>query len=375
VAYAALYAAKSFGGEAVLWICPSDHLVLDVEALLNAVHAGLPAARAGCLVTFGITPSRAETGFGWIATGEALAHPDVCKVERFVEKPPRAQAEAMLRDGGHLWNSGMFLMRADVILEELRTYVPDLLVAAEAALATMADGNGHLPDAALYQRIPWAPIDKAVMERSSRVAVVPCDPRWSDVGSWQALWELMPKDGAGNALSGDALAEASADNLVRTEHRLVVLAGVRNLAVVETADAVLVGDLANAEAVKAAVGRLAQDGRSEASVHSREHRPWGMFTNLATGAGFRVREVVVDPGGQLTLQRHDGRDEHWIVVEGRALVRLGSSVREVPSGHTVFVPRGTPHRLANAASEPLRVIEVQMGETLTENATVRLEEE
>lgn len=373
VAMAAFRAARDFGPESLLWVCPSDHLILAPGALMEAVAAGLRPAAGGRIVTFGIRPSRPETGFGWIAQGAPLGFEGTFDVRRFVEKPPRSEAQAMLDDGGYLWNSGMFLMRADLFLEELERLAPDIHAATRAAFGTLG-ANGEIARPELYGAIPSAPVDKAVMERSRRMAVVPCDPRWSDVGSWHALWELMDKDASDNAVVGDALVENAARNLVRTEHRLVALAGVSDLAVIETADALLVANRNDSDAVRAVVASLAAAGRAETAVHAREVRPWGLFTNLGNGSGFRVREVVVDPERQLTLQRHDGRDEHWIVVEGRASVQLGSSTREVPAGNSVLVPRGTLHRLGNAGPVPLRVIEVQVGEVLGEEATQRLEE-
>jgi mannose-1-phosphate guanylyltransferase/mannose-6-phosphate isomerase len=360
VALAALHVEASLAADAMLWVCPADHLIQDEAALMAAVGAGLPAAAAGRLVTFGITPSRAETGFGWIAVGAALPEAGAFAVERFVEKPPRAEAERLLAAGGHLWNSGMFLFRADAILAELEAHSPEILVATRRALDG-APGGGREPAAAAYGRIPSAPIDKAVMERSAKVAVVPCEPRWSDVGSWQALWELMPKDAHGNAASGDVLIEAGTGNLVRSEHRLVALAGVRDLAVIETADALLVADLAQAEALKALVGRLAAADRAEAEIHALEHRPWGRFIKLARGTSFEVREVTLDPLGALSPQHHDSHDKHWIILEGRARVRLGGSVREHDPGTALFVPRGVEHELANVGVGALRLIEVQIG--------------
>ncbi|MDX6749316.1 mannose-1-phosphate guanylyltransferase/mannose-6-phosphate isomerase [Geminicoccaceae bacterium 1502E] len=371
VALAAFRAARDLGPQSLLWVCPSDHLMLATSALMEAVAAGLRAAAGGRIVTFGIAPSRAETGFGWIARGEKLGDAGVFDVRRFVEKPPAAEAQAMLEDGGYLWNSGMFLMRADTFLEELERLAPEIHGATARAFAALG-ADGEIAEPALYGAIPSAPVDKAVMERTDRIAVVPCDPRWSDVGSWHALWELMDKDAQENAVAGEALLQDASRNLVRSEHRLVALAGVRDLAVIETADAILVADRTNSEAVRGIVAQLAAASRTEATVHAREARPWGQFTNLGGTSGFRVREVVVDPEGQLTLQRHDGRDEHWIVVEGRASVQLGSSTREVPAGNSVLVPRGTLHRLANAGPGPLRVIEVQVGEILGEEATERL---
>lgn len=372
VGLAALHARAHWGSQALLFVCPSDHLILHVDRLLAAVERGAVAAREGRLITFGIEPARAETGFGWIETGEPLdAAPGVHEVRRFVEKPPAPVAEAMLAAGGHLWNSGMFLMRADAVLGELARFDPVLAKGLAAAHAALPEAGGAVPEP-LFAALPSLPIDKAVMERSDRVAVVPCDPGWSDVGSWRALWELMPKDANENTVQGDALLEASSGNLVKAEHRLVALAGVRDLAVVETADAVLVADKGNAEAVKALVGRLSRAGRPEATTHCREVRPWGWFTVLHERPGYRVSEVVLDPGGQMTLQRHARRDEHWIVVEGAAVVTLGEARREVAAGGSIIVPRGSVHRVANPGAEPLRLIEVQFGQSAGEDDIERL---
>ena len=374
VGMAALYAAATWGEAAMLWVCSSDHLVQAPERLIEAVEAGAVAAAAGRLVTFGIAPTRPETGFGWIETGEPLpGTPAVRGVRRFVEKPPLAEAQAMLADGRHLWNSGIFLMRADVLLAELERFEPDLTAGLRRALAAMRAGGSHEVPAELLASLPSLPIDKAVMERSSRVAVVPCDPGWSDIGSWRALWELMPRDAQGNAVQGDVVAVDARDNLVKAEHRLVAVAGVRDLVVVETADAVLVTGKDTSDSIRGVVASLTGQDRKEAATHAREVRPWGQFTSLGDGDSFRVREVVVDPGGRLTLQRHDHRDEHWIIVEGEAEVRLGDETRRVRAGESVRVARGCLHQLHNPGADRLRLVEVQYGDWLGDD-TVRLAE-
>jgi mannose-1-phosphate guanylyltransferase/mannose-1-phosphate guanylyltransferase/mannose-6-phosphate isomerase len=374
VGLAALHVAATWGEAALLWVCPSDHLVLDVPKLLDAVAAGAVAAQQGRLVTFGIAPTRAETGFGWIEIGQSLPDAEGAHVvRRFVEKPPLPLAEAMLADGRHLWNSGMFLMRADVLLAELRLYEPALTEGlGHAYAATRASGRSEVP-AELLERLPSLPIDKAVMERSTRVAVVPCAPRWSDIGSWRALWELMPQDARGNAVQGDVIVEDADDNLIKAEHRLVAVTGVRDLTVIETADAVLVAGKTASDGIRAMVAHMVGAGRKEPVTHAREVRPWGHFTSLHEGRQFGVREVVVDPGGRLTLQRHERRDEHWIVVEGEALVRLDDEERRVVAGEAVRVRRGSLHRLSNPGPTPLRLVEVQYGEALGDD-TVRVEE-
>lgn len=372
VGLAARHATARIAGDAILWVCPSDHLVREPEVLIGALERALPLAAAGRIVTFGIAPTRPETGFGWIARGEPLEAPGTFAVRRFVEKPPRPEAEAMLAAGGHDWNSGMFVMRADVLLDELARFEPALareLVPLEASHRANPEG---VVDAALFARLPALPIDKAVMERSARMAVVPCDPGWSDVGSWHALWELMGKDEQGNVVAGDVALSGSRDNFVKADHRLVTLAGVRGLAVIETADAILVADRADGEAVKQLVAALARAGRRETVCHAREVRPWGGFTTLLQRPGLKIREVELDPRAALTLQRHAGRDEHWLVVSGRASVRLGDRLLELGPGEWLKVERGVLHRLANAGSEPLRLVEIQLGEILDESATERL---
>ncbi|HEX6014566.1 MAG TPA: mannose-1-phosphate guanylyltransferase/mannose-6-phosphate isomerase [Geminicoccaceae bacterium] len=376
VALATLHAEAAFGPDSVLWVCPSDHLMLDRDALYRALHEAVAAAAAGWLVTFGITPSRPETGFGWIAPAEELPEAEgVRRVHRFVEKPDREIAGRLLAEGGSLWNSGMFVFRADRMLEELDRWAPDILAATRAACpvdAAAAPAEGL--DAAAYGQVRAQPIDKAVMERSARVAVVPADPKWSDVGSWHAIWELMDKDEHGNARQGDTVAVAARDNLVRSEKRLVALAGVSDLAVVETSDALLVVDRRDSEAVRGVVDALAKAGRKEALCHARETRPWGQFTVLQEGHGFKVKEVVVDGHGQLTFQYHPGRDETWVVVEGEALVQLDGHEHRLAAGQSVTVPRGTRHRLSNPGARGLRLIEIGYGEALGDDDTVRLED-
>ncbi len=303
-------------------------------------------------MTFGITPSRPETGFGWIAPAEELPGlQGACRVERFIEKPKRDVAEALLATGTHLWNSGMFVFQARRMLAELDRWAPDILAATRAALPDPA--RPILAEA--YAAIRSQPIDKAVMEQSGHVAVVPADPQWSDVGSWHAIWELMDKDADGNAGRGDTIAVQAKDNLIRSEKRLVAVAGVSGLAVIETADALLVVDRENAEAVRGVVDRLVAAGRREAVDPRARGAAWGEFTVLQHqangGPGYKVKEVVLDGGGRLTLQYHPSRDEIWVVVEGEAMVELGEDTLRLAAGQSVRVPRGTRHRLSNPSQQ------------------------
>ena len=371
VALAAHQVRRRFGDEAVMWVCPSDHLILDDDTLVAAAQRGAAAAATGRLVTFGITPSRPDTGFGWIAADGSTEVDGVLPVREFVEKPDRERAEAMLAAGGYLWNSGMFLFRPDVLLAEMAEYEPEVASGVERAFAGLRPGVEPIPDPAIFSLIKSTPIDKAVMERSRKVAVVPCDPRWSDVGSWRALFDLLPKDEGGNAVSGDTVLADATANFVRAEHRLVALAGVSNLAVVETPDAVFVGELGKDEAIRGIVAQLNKAQRRQADVHAREHRPWGTFCTLASGAGFRVREVVVEPQARMGRQRHASRDKQWIVVSGRARVEIEGGTRELLPSQATAVPRGSVHRLANAGTTELRIIEVALGDVVTDEATER----
>lgn len=371
VALAALHAEAAFGPETILWVCPSDHLMRDRNALYAALAQAVAAATAGWLVTFGIAPTRAETGFGWIAPAENLPGlGSVCRVQRFIEKPPQEIAEGLLATGTHLWNSGMFVFQARRMLDELGRWAPDILDATRAARLVA----GGMIDPAAYAAVRSQPIDKAVMELSSHVAVVPADPQWSDVGSWHAIWELMDKDPHGNAHQGDTVAVQAHDNLIRSDKRLVAVAGVSGLAVIETADALLVVDRENSEAVRGVVDVLTKAQRRETTLHAREVRPWGRFTVLLQQPGYKVKEVVVDAHGQLTLQYHPGRDETWIVVEGEALVRRDDDEVRLRAGESMTIPRGARHQLVNPGGRPLKLIEIGLGEALGDEDTVRLED-
>ncbi len=354
IAVAAHRAIARFGADSILLVCPSDHLLARPRALEEAVTASLEAAAAGRIVTFGITPDRPETGFGYIALGPAIAcWPGLHEVRRFVEKPERARAEAMLASGDHLWNAGIFLMRADTVLAELARHEPEIAEASRRAFEAMEEGTAlRLPED-LYGRIPAAPIDKAVMERSDRIAVAPCDPGWSDVGSWHALWELAERDGTGNARRGDVLLEEVADSLVEAHHRLVVLAGVRDLAVIETADAVLVAGREASDAIKRAVARLGREGRAEVVRHLAETRSWGEEIRVAEGAGYRIREFRVTPGARL---RFDADPVFLrLVVAGEGML---PDDRRVGAGELLPGDTGRQGEIRSCGENPLVLLEV-----------------
>ncbi len=326
-AAAALHATDRFGPDQVLWVCAADHVMGDVEALYDALAPAVEAARDGRLVTFGISPTHPEPGFGYIRTGGVLAdHPAVHDVAAFVEKPPRARAEAMLAAGGHLWNSGMFVFRAGTFLDELAAHAPAILEATRAAVA--AAGHTPLTFAAGYADIPSAPVDKAVMEVSRRVAVVPCDPRWSDVGSWRAVWESRPRDARDNAIAGDVVLEDARGCLVIGHDRLVAAVGVEDLAIIDTPDAVMVARRDDAAAVKAVVEGLATAERAEASGYPGERAVWGERSTTTIG-GLAVRELTLRPGHTLTVTAPPERALHLFGADLEAPVVLapGEAVR------------------------------------------------
>jgi mannose-1-phosphate guanylyltransferase / mannose-6-phosphate isomerase len=377
IALAALYARERMAPEALLWVCPSDHLMREPDALHAAIDAARPAAEAGELLTFGITPTRPETGYGYIRAAGPL--PDargVLRVARFVEKPELAVAEAMLAEGGYFWNSGIFLFRADRILAELAAHAPAIRDAVEHAFAGLAEtpGGGWEVPEGRYAAVPAEPIDKAVMERAERIAVVPCDPGWSDLGSWQALWEQLPKDPAGNAAQGDVVLNETENCLIHAEGRLVACSGVRDLAVVETEDAILIADRARTDAGRHLVAMLKAAGRPEALTHGEEQRPWGSFKVLHEAPGCKVKEIVVAPGGRLSLQSHRHRAEHWVVVAGTARVTVDDRVLDLEPNQSVQIPLGARHRMENPGEVPTHLIEVQCGSYLGEDDIIRYED-
>ncbi|MFQ5959120.1 MAG: mannose-1-phosphate guanylyltransferase/mannose-6-phosphate isomerase [Alphaproteobacteria bacterium] len=375
VALAALYAEARFDSP-VLWIAPADHVIRDAGAMTAPVARACEAAEQGKLVTFGITPGEPDPGLGYIRRGAPLEGVEgAYGVASFVEKPPREEAERLIAGGDCLWNSGMFVFAAATLLAEFARTAPDVLAAVRAAVTgAKADAAPFRVPAEAYGAVPELPFDTAVIERSDAVAVVPVDIGWSDVGSWHRLWEVCDKDADGNVAHGDALLEATRNTLVRASGRLVACAGVADLVVVETADAVLVADRRDAAGVKAIVERLKQAGRGEATAHLSERRPWGSFSVLLEGARFKIKEITVKPGAALSLQMHHRRAEHWVVVEGTARVTRGDEVSELHENESTFIPVATRHRLENPGKTPLRIVEVQCGDYLGEDDIVRFDD-
>lgn len=358
-------------GDPLLLVLPSDHVVRDDAAFRAAVIAAMSSAEAGALVTFGIVPQAPETGFGYIhaETGEGVR-----KVLRFVEKPDAATAQRYLDEGGYYWNSGMFLFRASRFLEELAKYRPDILAAARAACEHLdPDGEFLRLDRDAFAASPSESIDYAVMEKTDAAMVLPVDIGWNDVGSWSALWDVSEQDADGNAHHGDVIAIDSRNSYAYAQ-RLVALVGVDDLIVVETDDAVLVAAKDKVQEVKQVVARLKAEQRSQAALHREVHRPWGSYDSVDAGAGFQVKRIKVKPGAALSLQSHNRRAEHWIVVRGTARVTRNNDVFELFANQSTYIPIGAKHRLENPGAEILELIEVQSGDYLAEDDIVRYED-
>lgn len=373
IALAALSALED-GEDPLLLVLPSDHALQPQAAFADAVTVARRCAESGHIVTFGVTPDRPETGFGYIRQGAPLP----CggrAVERFVEKPDAERAEAMLAEGGYLWNSGMFLFRASAYLEELARFAPAIHAACATAWSgRSADHDFIRPEKDAFLNSPADSIDYAVMERTERAAVVPLTAEWSDLGSWEAFYAAAPHDADGNACRGDVFAQDTRACYVHAAHRLVATLGVSDLVVVETADSVLVADRRHAQDVKKIVEELKARGRVEAENHPLVYRPWGSYESLARGERFQVKRIVVKPGGQLSLQKHHHRAEHWVVVAGTAEITVGDEVRLYHEDQSTYIPLGTLHRLKNPGIIPLVIIEIQSGSYLGEDDIVRLED-
>jgi mannose-1-phosphate guanylyltransferase/mannose-6-phosphate isomerase len=373
VAIAALQAIKS-DPEAILLVLPADHIILQREAFVSAVQEALPLAEQGRLVTFGVVPSKPETGYGYIRRGDNLSGSGYA-IDSFVEKPDLATAEGYLTSGDYLWNSGMFLLGAQTYIEQLEKLAPDMLAACKKALAGASDDLDFVRlDAEAFSACPSDSIDYAVMEKTDLGAVLALDCGWSDVGAWSALWEVGEQDGNGNVVQGDVLLDQVKDSYVRSESRLIAATGVENLVVVETTDAILIADRNQVQDVKNLVNALKSQDRSETKLHARVYRPWGSYESLIVSERFQVKRIVVNPGQKLSLQKHHHRAEHWIVVGGTGEVTCEDKVFMLAEDESTYIPLGHKHRLANPGQIPLEIIEVQSGTYLGEDDIVRYED-
>ena len=360
--------------DALMLVQPSDHVIADSDAFHRAVMQGLAAAQDGHLVTFGVKPTRPDTGYGYIQGGAPVKDLDgVHAVDRFVEKPDRATAERFLQSSAFFWNSGIFLLSARTYLDELASINPAMLAACEHAIqAGHQDLSFFCLDAGSFAAAPALSIDHAVMEHTARAAVVPVDMAWSDVGSWHALRDISRSDDNGNVLRGDVLTERVHNSYIRSEGQLVAAVGVDNVVVVATDDAVLVAGADSAAQVSGLVETLRRQKRSEPDQHVIGYRPWGNYRTVDAGNRFQVKRITVKPGATLSLQKHYHRAEHWVVVHGTALVQRGQERMLLRENESIYIPIGTEHRLENPGKLPLELIEVQSGAYLGEDDIVRL---
>jgi mannose-1-phosphate guanylyltransferase/mannose-6-phosphate isomerase len=372
VALAAMLVAES-APDTLLLVMPADHVIEDTVAFQGAVAAGAEAAAGGKLVTFGIVPHRPETGYGYIAArpkGDA-----VVPVQSFVEKPDAGTAKAYVDGGEHFWNSGIFLFSARTYLENLGRLAPEIHEkCAESVKARADDGCFTRPDASLFAECPSDSVDYAVMEKTGDAAMLPLDAGWSDIGSWSALQDLVPGDAEGNRTEGDVLLHGCKGTFVMAESRLVAAVGLEDVVIVETKDATLVASRERSQEVKDLVDQFTAQGRTETQFHRRVYRPWGTFEGVDAGDNFQVKRLVVNPGAEISLQKHAHRAEHWVVVRGKARITRNDDIFDLEANESTYVAVGDIHRISNPFNEPLHIIEVQCGEYLGEDDIVRIED-
>lgn len=377
IALAALHALKT-APDAVLLVLAADHFIPNQGAFTQAVQAGIALAQADKLVTFGVVPTAAETGYGYIECGPAV--PDCPSgqgrvVSRFVEKPDAATAQAYLDAGHFLWNSGMFVFKASRYLEALEQFAPAMLQACRAAIAHQSPDMSFIRiDREAFAACPDDSVDYAVMEKTPDAVVVPLDAGWSDVGSWSALWEVGSQCPQGNVCQGDVLLHDTQGSLVHASSRLVAAVGLRDVVIVETKDAVLVADKAQVQEVKQVVEQLKRNKRDEHFSHREVYRPWGVYDSIDSGKRYQVKRITVKPGAKLSVQMHHHRAEHWIVVSGTAKVSNGEKTYLLTENQSTYIPMGQVHALENPGKIPLELIEVQSGSYLGEDDIVRFED-
>ncbi|MEQ2025043.1 mannose-1-phosphate guanylyltransferase/mannose-6-phosphate isomerase [Xenorhabdus szentirmaii] len=362
------------GEDPLLLVLAADHVIQDQIAFTNAIKDAIEPAEQGALITFGIVPTRPETGYGYIKRGCSI-NKTAYQVEHFVEKPDLTTAESYLRSGEYLWNSGMFLFKASHYLDELKKYSPQILQVCELAIQ---NAHNDLDFIRITQNIfdtcPENSIDSAVMEKTDNVLVVPLDAGWSDVGSFNSLWEISPKDKASNVIVGDVITANTTNSYIYSQNKLVSTVGVNNLVIVETKDAILVANKNDVQNVKSIVNQLKDTARPEYEQHREVYRPWGSHEEIAQGQRFHVKHLKIKPGEKTALQMHYHRTEHWVVVQGTAKVTNGDKSYILSENESTYIPIGSPHRIENPGKIDLHLIEVRAGNYLEENDVVRLEE-
>ena len=353
----------------VMLVMPADHVIADQEGLARAINEAYELAKAGRLVTFGVVPASPHTGYGYIRQGEGNT------VAEFVEKPDLATAQQYIESGKYLWNSGLFMMQADAWLEELEKHNPEMVKAVGNAIDTgKSDMDFFRTDEAAFLSSPSDSIDYAVMEKTDRASVVPLEAEWSDIGAWSSLWEALQKNEEGNVIAGDVFSHDTNQSFLVSQHRMIATVGVDNLIVVETPDAVLVCSKERAQDVKHIVNQLKENKRSEYQLHRKVHRPWGTYETMDVGDRFQVKRLTVKPGASLSLQSHQQRAEHWVVVKGQAKVTRDDEVILLNENESTYIAIGQRHRLENESDKPLEVIEVQSGSYLGEDDIERFDD-
>lgn len=367
------------GKDPVLVVTPADQTVTDQPAFTVATQKAIQEAGSGNIVILGVTPDRPETGYGYIQCIRDDSAEKSLTVQRFVEKPDVATAQAYLAEGGYFWNAGMFVLRASLWLQALAEFRPDILEATKAAWSRRsADAQFVRPGKTEFVAIPSESVDYAAIEQcpgsSFPIKMVPLNAGWNDLGAWDAVWNVLPKDDRGNAHIGDVLSYDSRNTLVHATSRLVSLVGVQDLIVVETPDAVMVADKSRSQDVKHIVAQLQTTNREEHTLHRKVHRPWGSYDSIDEGGRFKVKRIQVKPKASLSLQKHHHRAEHWIVVTGTAEITNGDKVLTLTENQSTYIPLGAVHRLANPGTIPLEIIEVQSGGYLGEDDIVRYED-
>jgi mannose-1-phosphate guanylyltransferase/mannose-6-phosphate isomerase len=373
IALAALQALAINDETPVLLVMPADHLIDDNALFCDTVTNAMPQAEEGALVTFGVIPKTPHTGYGYIEAN--LSGGVATPVRSFVEKPDADNAQEYLAGGRHFWNSGMFLFRADVYLDELERFAPDMVATCRSAMeAKDQSGYSIRPDPDRFSQCPSDSIDYAVMEKTDKAMMMPLDSGWNDIGSWSAIHEVGEQDDAGNSTEGDVILADCSGCLVRSESRLVSVVGMDDVIVVETKDSVLVTSKENAQDVKRVVEQLKSAGREEKDLHRQVYRPWGSYDSIDSGDGFQVKRLIVNPGAVLSLQMHHRRAEHWIVVRGTATITLNDDIFELNVNESTHIPVGATHRIANEGDVPVHIIEVQCGDYLGEDDIVRFED-
>jgi len=373
IAAAALQSLKT-SDDAMLLVLSADHVIQDVEAFYQAINIARNQAQEGKLATFGIVPTNANTGYGYIKSSKENDS-GAYKVEEFVEKPDLKTAEKYLNQGNYLWNSGMFMFKADTLIDELTIHSPDTVkLVSDAVNNATQDFNFIRLDRQVFESSPSNSIDYALMEKSDNVVVVPLDAGWSDVGSWSALYDIGVKDSSGNVLKGDVTAKDTTNTYIYASHHMVTTVGVDNLIVIDTPDATFIASQDKAHEVKSIVESIQKKGRDEAHSNRKVYRPWGWYDSIESGENFQVKRLHVKPGAKLSLQMHHKRAEHWVVVIGTAKVTNGEQTFTLEKGESTYIPLGVTHGLENATNKPLEIIEVQSGTYLGEDDIVRFED-